>query len=208
MNVKAQYGITPLHLACQRGNIDAVEILLNSANIDVTVADDNKDTPLHEAALNGFTKIVKLILDKMKSDGIVSLDLPNDEYHTPLHLACREGHTEVVKLILQYGFDQRMQLATAQDNEQSTPLHLACESGNDDIVRVLLLNGADLLSPKSENVFPIHIAAKFGFVKVVETMLQGAKEDIINVGDIYQKTPLHYAAQFNQEEMIDFLLDK
>ncbi len=207
VNVRAQYGISPLHLACQRGNIGAVEILLANENIDLTIADDNKDTPLHEAALNGFTEIVEMILRKMKSDGTISLMLLNDEDQTPLHLACREDHIEIVKLILTYGFEQRRELASAQDNELNTPLHLACESGNDEIVRLLLLNGADLLTPKNENVFPIHIAAKFGFVKVVETMLNSGT-DVINVGDIYQKTPLHYAAQFNQEKMINFLVDK
>ena len=207
VNMKAQYGITPLHLACQRGNLAAVQILLENDNIDITASDDNKDTPLHEAALNGVVAVVEAILQRMKRDGSVQLQLPNDELQTPIHIACREGHSDIVKLMLQYGFEQRRELVNAQDNEYNTPLHLACESGSDEIVRVLLLNGADLYARKIEDICPIHIACKFGYVKVVETM-HGVEKDILEATDIYQRTPLHFAAQFNQDKMIDFLLDK
>ena len=204
--MQAKHGISPLHLACQRGNYVAVEVLLGNENIDVTKTNDNKDTPLHEAALSGFPEIVELILKKMKKKGI-TLQLFNNEKHTPLHLACREGHTDVVKLTLQYGFQQREELVNDVDNELNTPLHFACESGEDEIVRLLLLNGAKLLSQKTDDVLPIHTAARFGYVKVVEIML-GSRENVVNLGDIYQRTPLHYAAQFNQEKMINFLLDR
>ena len=206
VNPKAQYGISPLHLACQRSNYPAVKALLESPNIDVSVADDNQDTPLHEACLSGDQRIVELLLQKIKQEG-ANLLLQNDEKKTPLHVACMEGHTEIVKLILQYGFQQRRELVTAQDNEFSTPLHLACENGNEEIVRILLLNGADIHAAKDEEISPLHLAARHGFIKVATTLLDSGL-DIINILNTEQQTPLHFAAQFNQCDMVTFLLEK
>ena len=206
VNCKAQYGISPLHLACQRANYPAVKALLESKYIDVNIPDDNQDTPLHEACLSGDQRIVELLLQRMKEEN-ANLLLQNDEKQTPLHVACSEGHTEIVKLILQYGFQQRKDLVSAQDNEFSTPLHLACENGNEEIVRILLLNGADIHAAKDEEISPLHLAARHGFIKVATTLLASGLK-IINILDAEQQTPLHFAAQFNQSEMVTFLLEK
>ncbi len=206
INCKDQCGSTPLHMACSRGNIAAVEVLLNDPSVYVDVRDTNNDTPLHEACHIGDKHIVEKILRKMKEDN-VDLLAQNDENRTALHSACKKGHIDVVKLILQYGFDQRRQLVSAQDNEYNTPLHLACESGNDEIVRVLLLNGADIHAARSEETTPLHIAARHGFHKVSKTLLDSGL-DIIDILDAFQQTPLHYAARNNQDRMIDFLLEK
>lgn len=206
VNCKAQYGISPLHLACQRANYPAVKALLESEYIDVSIPDDNQDTPLHEACLSGDQRIVELLLQRMKKENATLL-LQNDEKQTPLHVACSEGHTEIVKLILQYGFQQRKDLVTAQDNEFSTPLHLACENGNEEIVHILLLNGADIHAAKNEEISPLHLAARHGFTKVATTLLASGL-DIINILNTEQQTPLHFAAQFNQSEMVKFLLEK
>lgn len=206
VNCKDKYGTTPLHMACSRGNIPAIEALLASPSIDVSFADFNRDTPLHEACLFGDKLIVEKLLQKMKAEG-ANLLAQNDENETPLHFACKEGHPEIVKLILQYGFDQRRELVSAQDNEYNTPLHLACESGKDEIVRVLLLNGADIFAARNEEISPLHLAARHGFLAVAKTLIDSGLE-IVNILDAFQQTPLHYAARNNQDKMIEFLLEK
>lgn len=210
VNTKAKDGTTPLHLACQRGNQPAVELLLACDNIDETIMDENGDTPLHEACLSGETKIVEIILEKLKKGGDINLLLQNDKLLTPLHIACREGYVDIVKLLLKYGFNQREKLVKAEDNEQGTPLHLACENGlegNDIIVQSLLLNKADILAKMENGVTPMHIAAHYGHVKVMD-MLHSSGESIFEVVDDDDQTPLHYAAENNQEEMMTYLLDK
>ena len=210
MNAKAQDGTTPLHLACQRGNQPAVELLLAHPEINESVSDKNGDTPLHEACLSGETSIVEMILEKLKAGGTVDLLLPNDKQLTPLHIACREGYVDIVKLLLKYGFHQRDKLVTAQDNKQSTPLHLACENGeegNDIIVQTLLLNNTDIFAKMENGVTPSHVAAHYGHVKVMG-MLHSSGEKIFEEADDDEQTPLHYAAENNQVEMIKYLLDK
>ena len=211
MNAKANDGTTPLHLACQRGNEQAVELLLASEEIDETITDENGDTPLHEACSSGETEIVEKILTKLKSrPGQVNLLLPNDKELTPLHIACREGYVDIVKLLLKEGFHQKKDLVEAQDNERSTPLHLACENGregNEVIIQTLLLYNADIFSEMGGGLTPMHIAAKYGHKSVME-MLYSSGEKIFEVQDDNDQTPLHYAAENNQVEMIEYLIDK
>lgn len=151
-----------------------------------------------------------MILEKMKREGETELLLPNDKELTPLHIACREGYVDIVKLILKYGFHQREKLVEARDNEQGTPLHLACENGqpgNDVIVQSLLLNNADIFAQMENGVTPMHVAANYGHVNVMD-MLHSSGESIFDVVDDDDLTPLHYAAENNQVKMIEYLADK
>ena len=215
--------VTPLHLACSRGNVAAVEVLLSSPKIKMDASDNNEDTPLHEACIAGDEDIVEMLLQRMKSTDTLLLE--NDEHQTPLHLACNEGHTKIVNLILEYvskmldesdpvnpsGLDLMNKLVTAKDNEHNTPLHLACNSGEDEIVKTLLENGADVRAVKDGDITPLHIAARHGFKKVAKILLEKASEkkcNIICAVDVHQRTPLHFAAESNQHKMITYLLDK
>jgi ankyrin repeat protein len=210
VNAKANDGTTPLHLACQRGNEQAVELLLASNEIDEAITDENGDTPLHEACSSGETNIVNKILTKLKAGESVNLLLPNDKQLMPLHIACREGYVEIVKLLLKEGFHQKKDLVEAKDNERSTPLHLACENGregNDDIVKTLLLNNADIFAEMEGGLTPMHIAAKYGHVKVMD-MLNSSGMKIFEVQDDDDQTPLHFAAENNQVDMIEYLINQ
>ena len=187
-----------------------MELLLASADINESISDKNGDTALHEACLSGFTKIVEMILEKLKARGEINILLPNDKQLTPLHIACREGHVDIVKLLLKNAFHQRNQLVAAMDNERSTPLHLSCENGregNNIIVQTLLLNGANMFAWMESGITAMHIAARYGHVKIMD-MLSSSGENIFDAIDDYDQTPLHYAAENNQVEMIEYLISK
>ena len=205
-NVGDLYGVTPIHMACSRCNVAALEELVKAPSIKLDIPDNNQDTPLHEACLAGDLKIVTKLLDKMKAEGI-SLLLHNDEKQTPLHIACKEGYPEIVKLILHRGFEDRKALVSAVDNEWNTPLHLACEGGSKEVVHLLLLNGADIMVVKEDEITPLHVTARLGFTDIAKILVEASKE-IVEASDAFQQTPLHRAAQYNMCEMIDFLLDK
>ena len=205
-NVGDLYGVTPLHMASSRGNLAALEVLINVPSIKLDIPDNNLDTPLHEACLSGDPEIVGKLLTKMKAEGIL-LYPQNDEKQTPLHIACKEGYPDVVKLLLQHGFEERRALVSAEDNEYNTPLHLACEGGSKQVVHLLLLNNADITAVKSEEITGLHIAARLGFTDIAKILVEAVRE-IVEASDASQQTALHRAAQHNQCEMIDFLLDK
>lgn len=196
-------------MACQNGNKVAVDVLLRCNDINIYIKDTSDDTPLHEACLNGHHDIVEILLKRMKLEdpNTMEIDAQNTESQTPLHLACREGHVEVVKVFLKHFFEKRALLCQTRDNEESTALHLACKSGSDEIVKILILNGADLFAKQHKGITAIHIAAQYGFINVARTLMQNV-EDLTTPVDIYHRTPLHYAAYYNQMDMIKFLVEK
>lgn len=196
-----------MHLACQRGNKTAVDILLRCENINVRSKDSNLDTPLHEACLHGQRDIVECLLARMKRDNI-DINPQNSEQQIPLHLACREGYVEVVKTLLVQASDTEKRASlTTQDNEGNTVLHLACKTGAKEIVQILITNGADIFAKKNEEVASIHIAAHYGFINVAETLIS-SREDLMSAVDAYNQTPLHYAAKHDRVDMVNFLIER
>lgn len=62
---------------------------------DVDTTDLLGNTPLHEAVLNGNTKVVKLLLD---NDADVSAE--NDRGKTPIDVAVDQGRDQILKMLL------------------------------------------------------------------------------------------------------------
>jgi len=62
INQKRISGKTPLYIACEQGNENIVELLLQQENIEVNPIDKNGKTPLHIACSKGHESIVKLLL--------------------------------------------------------------------------------------------------------------------------------------------------
>lgn len=208
VNAEDNDGLTPLAIACQRGNYFAVERLLQAEQIDITLVDNQGSTALHEACENGTGKIVEMLL---KSGAEISV--ADRDRVTPLHIACREGYTDVVKLLLYHGHDEKDVLVKAADVQGNRPLHFAVESGVEAIVQVLLLDGADPIAQKKNEVTPLHIAARNGYIGIAALLLQYKGQshvqfDIIEMTEIEQNTPLHFAAHHNQCEMIQYLVEK
>ncbi|XP_067892237.1 BRCA1-associated RING domain protein 1 [Heterodontus francisci] len=87
-------GETPLHIASIKGDIAAVEQLLeNGANPNIK--DNAGWTPLHEACNHGHVEIAELLL----KFGVL-LNIPGYQNDSPLHDAVRNGHVDVVKLLI------------------------------------------------------------------------------------------------------------
>ena len=210
-NIQDVDGLTPLAIACQRGNYFAVVQLLRANEIDIGICDNQGSTPLHEAcecSYENAEKIVQLLLKK----GAQILEADRDGV-TPLHVACREGYVAIVKLLLIHGYDMKEDLLNAEDIHGSTALHFAIESGVKSIVEILLKNNSDPIAQKKNDVTPLHIAARNGHIEIAKYLLQYKGQskrgfDIIEVIDREQNTPLHFAAHFNQCEMIDYLVSE
>ena len=207
-NIKDEDGLTPLAIACQRGNYFAVDRLLRADDIEINIRDNHNSTPLHEACEYGSKKIVELLLNK----GALLLEADRDGV-TPLHVACREGHVDIVKLLFRFGQDKKKGLVQAKDMHGSTALHFAVESGVTEIVEILILNESDPIAQKENEVTPLHIAARNGHIEIAKNLLQfkGPSQeglDIIHIIEREQNTPLHFAARFNQCEMIEYLVDE
>ena len=88
--------------------------------------------PIHTAAQNGHTRIVKLLLQSG-----CDVDLKDGIGSTPLHVSAAKGHAEVVRLLVNHGSDMN-----AMNNLGWTPIHLATRDGHTDCVELLLKLGS------------------------------------------------------------------
>ena len=199
-NIRDSNGWSALHYACQLGDFNSVEILINNgASIDSY--SNNKRIPLHLAAYKGFPNIVEHLL-KNGSD-------PNyqDELGcTPLHLAAKKGHVKCIEFLLNYGAE-----LYSLDIRSWNILHYASFHGHKKAVRFIAKYDADYdilqKMKNSQNKYPIEIvrdpsvkpyfytlwhAAREGNLDLTKNLLNEG-EDINEQSKFELNTPLHLA---------------
>ena len=154
--------------ASRDGNIELITRLLSTRMLDINSAletgredyhfDDDYEatTPLFEAARNGHTDVVRLLLKRGAKPNIA-----HDFGDTPLLMAAEDGHIEVVKLLLDGGADPNM-----ADEDKDYPLHRAAREGYKGIVQMLLDQGADPNLTDESGVSPLLLASYYGCIGV------------------------------------------
>ena len=94
--------LSPLHLACSQGHIEACRLLLD-AEASVDDRDKEGTTPLHLSSVKGDLDIVRLLLQcSADSNGGDRIGW------TPLHYAASKGHAKVARTLLQAGANSRV----------------------------------------------------------------------------------------------------
>ena len=216
-------GNTALHLACKKGDPFVVRTIFRKSADDTSVllkllecGNCNKETPLHEACLSGHLKIVRIIMNTVKtSDETIKdtgekllpklLKATNNEKKTPLHIACQEGHLEIIKIILKVtSRDMCQSILDMADNEKNLPFHLACKNNRTEVAEILIKEAhKEIIEKRSEDgLSPLHIAVKLDNLKLVQLLLEGVKVDgkpirgsDVNLPDANNCRPLHHAAR-------------
>uniref|UniRef100_A0A8L0DRW7 phospholipase A2 n=1 Tax=Oncorhynchus mykiss TaxID=8022 RepID=A0A8L0DRW7_ONCMY len=96
VNRTATVESTPLHLACERGEVACVRELLEECQARTDVKDKNGETPMHCAAKQDSATIIQALCSRMCA-GVNEL---NGAGETPLHVSCRLGRVEAVNALL------------------------------------------------------------------------------------------------------------
>ena len=141
--------------------------------------DDLNQKPIHLAAQNDHTAVVKLFLQVRPS--LVTSTVRDG--NTLAHLAAKKGSVEVLRTMFEV--DKLLVTNAVNRFTENTPLHLATEGGHLEAVKLMLLNG---VAPNDENKFgqftsiewlflhnipiagltPVHLAAKCGHADVFD----------------------------------------
>ena len=115
-------GYTPLHLACFRGDLNCVQLLVenrvNPLNVNIQ-QNRGMQTPLHVAVTQGHVEVARYLLDRgalvnaldnprvqyLGEGGIIELDEPTRPAVTPLSLALEapQNREQIIPLLLQRG---------------------------------------------------------------------------------------------------------
>lgn len=128
-----RYGITPLALACEAGNLEVAQRLVD-AGADVNARGPGGETMLMVAARTGKLNVVRFLLAK----GADSKATETTREQTALMWAAAEGHADVITELVKAGAD-----ISRRSPSGLTALLFAARDGQLAAVRALLAAGAD-----------------------------------------------------------------
>ena len=89
-----RYGWTPLHCACQHGNMACVQALLQ-AGADARIADKNGKTSLHVASCQARNQIIEVLVEHDPS----MVNIVDNRGMTPVHDAAFKGHSKTFRIL-------------------------------------------------------------------------------------------------------------
>lgn len=135
-----------IHDAICSGSLEAVRYLLDhdaDPRSGSTFGDAQGATALWQAAFNGYSTIVSLLLDRSAAYDIETTSPWQDRPEhllTPLHVAARMGHDQVVEVLIETGaqYDSR----TLQREGGSSPLRDAIQRCHVAVVKLLVQRDA------------------------------------------------------------------
>ena len=221
-----------LHEAIGGGHREVVMDLLESgASINAKEA-SNRYTPLHLAAGEGRTGILRMLIlkgaDKEALDNygwtplyttaycgrlISALDLLTagadvntrcgERNMSVVHIAAERGHVGILRAAIEHGADVK-----AADIVHRTALHYTADISDAEAIDVLVEAGADIEARDNNSWTPLHWAAdKINLEALAALLKHGAH---VNAQNDNLRTPLHcsaaYAGLHGAAEVVDLLL--
>ena len=198
-NITNEHGENSFHLACRKGRINILQLLLrknNDLKINISAEDDHGidvlaktkcgTTAFYLACRHGHADVTKFLMENADALGINLNGTIGNICLTVFHWACLYGHIDVVRIFMEnaaiYGIDlnakDAMFNAAAQCNYGWTAFHIACRAGQTDVVKLFMDNAATLsldLNAKGWNgKTAFHIACENNNLDMVEIFLENA----------------------------------
>ena len=140
LEAENKYGETAIYYAARYGKERIVQQLINNG-AKVHVANEDGYTPLHVAALNGHTQIVRWLLEVVKGpeEKQAYREAETQEEKTALYFAVLNRREDVVQQLIESGANVCKPSVLGD-----TPLHIAAWGGYTDIVEWLVAAVEDL----------------------------------------------------------------
>ena len=152
---------------------------------------------LHWAACSGSVDILRR---QLLTEGI-SIDSRNAEWETALYSASAAGRRDAVRVLIEAGAK-----VNARAKKRFSPLHVAVLFGHADLLPLLVNAGANLEAKTIRNMTPLGLAARFGHHSCVQFLLAQGVDVLGNDGDMFGRTPLHWAVKSGQEDIVSVLI--
>ncbi|MDR3284285.1 MAG: ankyrin repeat domain-containing protein [Treponema sp.] len=184
-------GATPV-----RGNYAFFEEAVLTRNPSLRF--DDGQTPLHFAAIQGQTGIVRYLLERG-----ASVSAQDTSGSSPLHEAVRYGRVEVVSLLLEKGANPN-----ALDSLGKTPLLLIIPRGTQhEIYSLLMEKGSNPAAKDTYGDTSLHIAIMNNVDVSIFSKLAGARIDI-NERNKQGITPLALAVEHGKIDIASYLVER
>jgi len=146
-NTRDEHGQTGLMLALREPSPKVIQVLMESPQLNVDLANAKDETPLMLASIKGQQDLVVQLL---KRDAAV-----NKTGWAPLHYAASSGQLSIMKLLL-----ENHAFIDAQSLNGTTPLMMAAMYGSNDAVKLLLAEGADTAMKNQLGMTAVDFAVK------------------------------------------------
>lgn len=200
---------TSLYIACEKGRLDVVEILLqHGGDVYLEYVDDSKRTPLRIAFENGHLGICQLLLSRG-----ADVTTKDSAGFSLLHVACIYTqrwwmhNVSLVNLLVPHGIE-----CDTKDQSGRHPLHHACINGNLEAISWLLDRRCDINTTNDDGDTPLCLTSslwhqwwqnQMSVVKLL--LLRGAQ---INKANNEGHTPFHLACAQGAQDLVEFLMSQ
>lgn len=185
--------------AASSNNIPIMQFLLaNGCNINHT--NDVGQTALIEAASNGHTGVVQMLLEKEE----IKVNLVDSEKNSALSLASQLGYTEIAKALLKH---PQIDIRCGGQND-STPLLTAAENGQYEIFQSLFKRYAtdQLQEIDGDGDTTLGCAAISGNIRIMQLVLDSGEYNINHRATTYGYTALIWAVLRQHKDAVETLL--
>ncbi len=217
INEKTSEGMAALHIASFKSNQGEIVQLLLNHGADVKITNASNWTSLHYAVRANNSRIAELLISKG-----ANINARSKDGETPLDMAARRGAVKICALLVANGaqvdsLDSAIAMGDLVKVQSSInkntgievknlALCTAAACGQEEIVKLLLSNGAQA-SVNSKNIngdMPLYLAAKGGYINLVQLLLKGGAD--VNGKNREGYTPLHIAAENGYEDIATLLI--
>lgn len=196
-------GRAAIHWAVLKRREVLIRILLK-AGANATHADKIGVTPIMlQATMTGSQPILNILIESAQKSGNDIFGVARDG-KTVLHFAAKYGNVDAIRLFLDLGAD-----ASKQDDMGDYPLLMVLKSLprtlNRPIVQAMVENFGEVSRPNSMGETPLHFAAKFSELWLIELLLMAGAD--ISAKILTGETALHFAALAGRDDpIIDLLI--
>lgn len=221
----------PVHYAAASVTSDALQVLIN-AGANLSDQDNQKRNCLHIAAMTGRADNIRLILQTSPN----MINLRDKKSMTALAYASKYGNTEAVKALIQFKAKPNVGVGAARmtpliwaaayghleltqyllneakarvlgkDKFKRTALTMACRNGFTKIASLLLQNGSEWDHSDSSMNTPLHYAAAYGWLDIMELLLKVGAD--VNAQNSWKISPINIAMLKNHHGCVKRFLEE
>ena len=212
INITNDKNETPLHLSCEKGHEEISHYLI-SKGADIGVKGNNGDSVLHCACKSGLLPIVEYLIETAHND----INLENNNKETPLYSSYENKQFPVIEYLLSQGANLECKQYSDGKSSFKYGIFEASYYGQLNILKILIetrqvdkmeriLNTEHFEGIHKDDSI-LHVSCQRGHLLIVRYLIEEQSFDI-NIRGYCDKTPLHYAVEQNQYDLIEYLISK
>ncbi|KAK3588334.1 hypothetical protein CHS0354_020957 [Potamilus streckersoni] len=191
---------TLLHLSCIAGKLEMSRYLVEKYPDMMNKVNSSKETPGHYAAQSSNVAVLQYLLD----EGLDPLCRTATQ-QTLLHMSCIAGQLEMTNyLVTKYPLLMHFIMF---DNCLTSPAHYAAQNGNVSVLQYLIDKGVDPWCRTVTQETLLHRSCNAGKLEMSRYLVE-KYPDMMNMTDLLDGTPAHYAAQSGNVSVLQYLIDQ